>query len=450
MPIRTLAAQPFKGDAPTAFQIFAAGANDTEKGVIIFDAAAAASVLDNYAARGVDFMIDLNHDSIDDPSGRPDSADARGWFQIELRPDGSLWAVNVRWTPDGARRLAEKTQRYISPAFYADASGRVEELVNVAICAMPATHDAPALVAASRFGAKGSKVVTCRLTKEQARRVKILTTGTGITVSHILRFALSGILKFNAGAPDGATILTNLIEMFGMPPASSPIDVLKVVTALFESLIQGGSSGAAPAVDTSPPRLYRFAATPSVNTPTDAAKLLKAVAAALGMPEESTVAEVSDAFQEVIAAISGASDNGPPLDPTADGADGAPPQALTVQRELERGLREIKTAREETFRLAGLPELPSARPVTTGKVNAVDPHLLKQRFDKDRRLRQHGMTREEFEVRKAVAVRRATDDPEETAQLRELSRRLELARRHGMTLEELEARRATAVRRMPR
>jgi phage I-like protein len=56
----------------------------------------------------------------------------------------------VKWTGDGAERLREKRQRYTSPAFYQDEdTGRVKELINVAICAMPATHGIAPLVAAS-------------------------------------------------------------------------------------------------------------------------------------------------------------------------------------------------------------------------------------------------------------------------------------------------------------
>lgn len=93
-------------------------------------------------------MVDLEHQALGDPH-RADSADARAWFSLELRA-GELWAVDVQWTPDGARRLAEKTQAYISPAFLADDSGRVTSLINVALVAMPATHHAAPLVAASR------------------------------------------------------------------------------------------------------------------------------------------------------------------------------------------------------------------------------------------------------------------------------------------------------------
>jgi len=133
---------------PTEFRIFKAGANQTTKGTTLFDEKAAAMVMAAYQAQGVDLMIDLEHGALDAPI-RSDSPDARGWFKLELRA-GELWAVDVKWNPDGARRLSEKTQRYTSPAFYADEDMRVTELINVALVAMPATHHAAPLVAASK------------------------------------------------------------------------------------------------------------------------------------------------------------------------------------------------------------------------------------------------------------------------------------------------------------
>lgn len=101
-----------------------------------------------YTAQGVDCMLDLEHLALGDLS-RPDASDARGWFKLAVR-SGELWAVDIKFTTDGARRLAEKTQRYTSPAFLADEHGRISELINVALVAMPATHQAAPLVAAAR------------------------------------------------------------------------------------------------------------------------------------------------------------------------------------------------------------------------------------------------------------------------------------------------------------
>ena len=145
------------GALPTEFRIFKAGINATAKGDFDYDDAARATMLAAAQQRGaVRFMIDLEHDSLhpERRAQRADAGDARGWFSLDFRPDGSLWAVNVQWTPDGARRLIEKTQAYISPAFkhvIDDGAFRPLELVNAALCAVPAMHDAPALVAASRL-----------------------------------------------------------------------------------------------------------------------------------------------------------------------------------------------------------------------------------------------------------------------------------------------------------
>jgi len=143
------------GDPPTEFRLFVAGWNETENGRYLFDAQAAAEVLAAYQAHGVDRMIDLEHLSLEDPrTSLAFDPDARGWCKLELRPDGSLWAVGVTWTPDGAARLTDKRQRYVSPAFLFDSeTRRVTQILNVAITAMPATHQTPALVAASRRAA---------------------------------------------------------------------------------------------------------------------------------------------------------------------------------------------------------------------------------------------------------------------------------------------------------
>lgn len=140
------------GALPTEFRLFVKGWNDTEKGRFLFDDDAAASVMTAYASWGVDLMIDLEHQSLEVEPGAPDptARDARGWCRLELR-NGELWACDVRWTPDGTARLQNKTQRYVSPAFEADPeTNRVLQMINIAIVAMPATHNTPALVAASR------------------------------------------------------------------------------------------------------------------------------------------------------------------------------------------------------------------------------------------------------------------------------------------------------------
>lgn len=137
---------------PNNFRIFGAGWNESTKGRVLFDDQAAADVMAAYSKHAVDIAIDLEHLSLDTES-RAFDPDARGWCRLEVRA-GELWAVDVKWTPDGQVRLSERRQRYVSPAFWTDReTKRVTEITNIAITAMPATHGAQALVAASKRGA---------------------------------------------------------------------------------------------------------------------------------------------------------------------------------------------------------------------------------------------------------------------------------------------------------
>jgi phage I-like protein len=145
-------------EPPREVRLFARGVNPTRKGPVLFDAVAAQSVMREYAAHGVDIMIDLEHRSLDTESRNYDG-DARAYGKLELR-SGELWLTDIKWTPDGVRRLTEKTQRYVSPAFKRDAkTNRVIHVHNVAICAQPATDNAMPLVAASGAGTMDPKIL---------------------------------------------------------------------------------------------------------------------------------------------------------------------------------------------------------------------------------------------------------------------------------------------------
>ena len=138
------------GKLPSEVRVFTSGTNETEKGPFLFDAKAADLVMAHQAAAGsVDRMIDLEHLSLEDPETSANyDPDARAWCRLEVR-DGELWLVNITWTPDGIERLTSRKQRYLSPAFPTDNDGRITKIVNIALTALPATHNAVPLVAAS-------------------------------------------------------------------------------------------------------------------------------------------------------------------------------------------------------------------------------------------------------------------------------------------------------------
>lgn len=147
-------------EPPTEFRIFAAGEIDTKKGKFLFDDAAAKSVLESYEEHGIDLMIDYDHASVAGLSIDPaQSGKAAGWFNLAVR-NGELWAVNVRWTPPAADALRRKEWRFMSPAFNADADGRVLTITNVAITNLPATRQLEPLMAASETTKLGDSAMT--------------------------------------------------------------------------------------------------------------------------------------------------------------------------------------------------------------------------------------------------------------------------------------------------
>lgn len=188
-----------QGVPPREFRIFEKGWNDTSKGRFLFDEEAAKMVMSAYERDGIDRMVDLEHFSLPNEEGNIKDPDARGWYQLTVK-NGELWAVSVTWTPDGDRRLRERTQRYISPAFaFDEETGRVTELYNVAICGIPATYDAPALVAASKRA--GKKIGTLSLEVKKMDDIKKCAAALGLKEDSTLEEVLSAIKALQE--PDG-------------------------------------------------------------------------------------------------------------------------------------------------------------------------------------------------------------------------------------------------------
>lgn len=158
------------GDAlPSEFLLFSPGVNPNYNAdkqgepQPVFTARSALAVRNAAARKGSDYFLDLEHASI--KSRAPGATDAMAWFRLEVRPDGSCWAVNVRWTPEGARRLRALSQRYISPVFYFDPdTGEVQEFCGAALTSDPATYEAAPLVAAARLPNVNDSVSPASLT----------------------------------------------------------------------------------------------------------------------------------------------------------------------------------------------------------------------------------------------------------------------------------------------
>lgn len=92
---------------------------------------APALVVREFERRGRPLPIDWEHATeLRAPKGEP--APAAGWMEhLEVR-DGAVWA-QVGWTPAGQQSLKNREYRLLSPAFYADAQGRIRQLSSAAL-----------------------------------------------------------------------------------------------------------------------------------------------------------------------------------------------------------------------------------------------------------------------------------------------------------------------------
>jgi phage I-like protein len=194
------------GKMPTEFRIFRYGWNESTKGPVLFDQRSAASVMAAWRRHGADIMIDLEHLSLQTESAAFDP-DARAWCKLEVR-NGELWATDVKWTPDGTERLTNKTQRYYSPAFYTDPNLRVTELLNIALCAMPATNQLTPLVAATRRNGKNmneeqmSKLRALFGLNEDASVQDMIAALSAMSAEQVLGAVLAAIDKPPGGQDD--------------------------------------------------------------------------------------------------------------------------------------------------------------------------------------------------------------------------------------------------------
>jgi len=138
---------------PKAIRLFAMGENTTTKGVFLFDAEAAKSVLDAFATHGVDLAMDFDHGALAPADGR--KRDVPGYYRPEVRADG-LYAI-PQWTDVGLDAIrpgasgALPEYRYTSPSFSFDPeTRRVLRLGPLALTSYPATHHAKPLTLTAR------------------------------------------------------------------------------------------------------------------------------------------------------------------------------------------------------------------------------------------------------------------------------------------------------------
>jgi phage I-like protein len=215
---------------PVEFRLFRAGVNTTMKGDFLFDEKAAMSVMADYRQRGARLMLDLEHLSLDTESKSYDP-DPRAWFDLDVR-NGELWVTAASWLPDGERRLREKLHPYVSPVFDTDAEGRVTNVLNVGMVAMPATHQPHALIAASARRIKLSGDTNSMMSPETTKSaLDVVESGDGAAALEILKALLAEAVSGEApaDAPEEAPPDPAVAEMTAVTGAETPQQALSMI-----------------------------------------------------------------------------------------------------------------------------------------------------------------------------------------------------------------------------
>jgi len=137
----------FGAEPPSEFRIWAFGEIETTKGTFLFDEDAATSVMESFRDYGNRLTFDYEH-AATDSSARAGDGKAAGSFLLELRADG-LWAVDCRWTTAAAQGIRDREWLYFSPTFEIESkTGRILNVINIALTNVPATKRMRPLVAA--------------------------------------------------------------------------------------------------------------------------------------------------------------------------------------------------------------------------------------------------------------------------------------------------------------
>lgn len=131
---------PSPAAVPSSFQVFPYGTvliQGSEPFVV--DDMAMNAVIEHFESRGLDMVIDYEHQTEGGDYASPDGkAPAAGWVKsLENRGADGLWA-NVEWTETARELLERREYRYYSPVFFVSKEGRrLAELLRLALTNAP-------------------------------------------------------------------------------------------------------------------------------------------------------------------------------------------------------------------------------------------------------------------------------------------------------------------------
>ena len=145
-------------DAPARFLLVRDGDMDWEGEDLIFDKAAAETIIAAFEERGNQLPIDYHHHTLDaEKTDSEAEAPAAGWIRgLEWVDGEGLYATGVEWTDKARGQIEAREFKYYSPVLYSSKkTGKWAELHSVALTNRPRTKRMSELLqAAERMSAR--------------------------------------------------------------------------------------------------------------------------------------------------------------------------------------------------------------------------------------------------------------------------------------------------------
>lgn len=185
---RAICLQPITGldgdvdgvaSVPSSLRIFPMGTVAMKDGdTYLCDAESMREIVDRFRKRGIDLVIDYEHQTEGGDYSSPDgTAPAAGWVKdLEDRGPDGLWA-SVQWNDRALKLLEAREYRYFSPVFlYEKQTGKIVELMSIALTNTPRTIGIPPIVAKDRNS--NQKEISMEFLKSVAKALGLAETST--------------------------------------------------------------------------------------------------------------------------------------------------------------------------------------------------------------------------------------------------------------------------------
>lgn len=135
---------------PTEIRLFRWGKNETTQGPLLLDQAGAQMAIADFATKGNAGAFDLWHSHFD-PKVKPADRETVGNYRLQIRGSektgvGGLYAVDCQFIPEIAAAITAGKWPFTSPAVAHTKAGKIVAIRNVALCGVPATHEAQPLL----------------------------------------------------------------------------------------------------------------------------------------------------------------------------------------------------------------------------------------------------------------------------------------------------------------